>query len=91
MVRLDSHGNEYEDIIKSSRATSCINWLKYEDTDVSRAITALVLRVLKYEDVFWDVASCSLVLTDTSEELTASIIKVMNKPQSVLNLLPGTD
>jgi hypothetical protein len=34
-------------IIKSSRATSRVIWLKYEDTDVSRAITALVLRVLK--------------------------------------------
>jgi hypothetical protein len=34
-------------IIKSSRATSRVKWLKYENTDVSRAITALVLRVLK--------------------------------------------
>jgi hypothetical protein len=34
-------------IIKSSRATSRVNWSKYEDTDVSRTITALVLRVLK--------------------------------------------
>jgi hypothetical protein len=34
-------------IIKSSRATSRVKWLKYDHTDVSRAITALVLRVLR--------------------------------------------
>jgi hypothetical protein len=37
-------------IIKSSRATSRVKWLKYENTDVSRDITALVLRVLKSFD-----------------------------------------
>jgi hypothetical protein len=35
-------------IITSSRATSRVNSLKYEDTDVSRVITALVLRVLNF-------------------------------------------
>jgi hypothetical protein len=37
-------------IIKSSRATNRVSWLKYEDTDVSRAITALVLRLQNPED-----------------------------------------
>jgi hypothetical protein len=35
-------------IIKSSRATSRVKWLKYENTDVSRSISVLVLRVLKW-------------------------------------------
>jgi hypothetical protein len=34
-------------VIKSSRATSRVKWLKYENTDVSRSISVLVLRVLK--------------------------------------------
>jgi hypothetical protein len=29
--------------------------------------------------VFWDVVPCSLVDTDISEDLTASIIRVMNR------------
>jgi hypothetical protein len=35
-------------IIKSSRATSRVKWLKYENTDVSRSLSVLVLRVLKW-------------------------------------------
>jgi hypothetical protein len=31
--------------------------------------------------VFWDVAPCSLVDTNVSEGITASIIMVMNKPR----------
>jgi hypothetical protein len=34
--------NSMNFIIKSSRATSRVNWLKYEDTDVSRAIAAII-------------------------------------------------
>jgi hypothetical protein len=35
-------------IIKSSRATSRVKWLKHENNDVSRTISVLVLRVLKW-------------------------------------------
>jgi hypothetical protein len=35
-------------IIKSSRATSRVKWLKHEETNVSRSIAVLVLRVLKW-------------------------------------------
>jgi hypothetical protein len=38
----------YERLIKSSWATSCVKWLNGEKTNVSRTISVLVLRVLKY-------------------------------------------
>jgi hypothetical protein len=40
------HKKQYEIIIKSSRATSRVKWLKHEETTVSRSISVLVLRVL---------------------------------------------
>jgi hypothetical protein len=35
-------------IIKSSRAISRVKWFKHEETNVSRSISALVLRVLNF-------------------------------------------
>jgi hypothetical protein len=37
--------NNTHDLIKFSRASSRVNWLKMDKTDVSRTISVLVLRV----------------------------------------------
>jgi hypothetical protein len=39
--------------IKSSRAASRVKWLSGEKTNVSRTISVLVLRVLKYLETFF--------------------------------------
>jgi hypothetical protein len=63
-------------IIKSSRATSRVKWLKYENTDVSRAITALVLRTTYFNHLTRLVAREDFIIKpDVSKIGSASVLR----------------